>query len=305
MREALPDRHARRQERVARRIIADAEPVEDDEGERHPAAAGCLQDGGELLRLERCAADQRAVDVGLGEQLGGVVGRHAAAVLDRNRVGGVGIGLAQDLPDLRGDLLGVRRRRRITGPDGPDRLIGDHETGAAQPIEPGDGRPQLAVDDRRRRAGPSLLRSLPDRGDRSQAVGHRADDLAPDPLIGLAVVLPALGVAEDDEIGEPGEHQRAGLAREGAALLEVHRLGSDGDAARSEVPRRSASQIVGGQMTVVTAGAASAASCTALRKLHAASSRVAGFIFQFPAITRSRISSPGRRPAPRAAEVGG
>ena len=44
--------------------------------------SGGAADGGEIGRLQRRAADQAAVDVGLGEQLRRVVGLDAAAVED-------------------------------------------------------------------------------------------------------------------------------------------------------------------------------------------------------------------------------
>src|SRR5580765_99410 len=45
-------------------------------------STGCAADDGEIARLQRGAANQAAVDVGLGEQARGVVGVDAAAVQD-------------------------------------------------------------------------------------------------------------------------------------------------------------------------------------------------------------------------------
>ena len=52
---------------------------------------GSGDDAQELVGLQAGPADQRPVDVGLGEQLGGVVRLDAAAVLDADRLGNCGI----------------------------------------------------------------------------------------------------------------------------------------------------------------------------------------------------------------------
>src|SRR5207244_3260199 len=49
--------------------------------------AGLADYGDELVGVERCAADERAVYVGLGDELGDVIGADAAAILDANFVG--------------------------------------------------------------------------------------------------------------------------------------------------------------------------------------------------------------------------
>ena len=139
----------------------------------------------------------------------------------------------------------------------------------------------------------ALLGSLADGRDRSQAVRHGAGDLAPDGLVGLAVVLAALRVAEDDEAGDAGEHERARLAGERAPLL-----GSASSARRwpALVTNRrltASSQMAGGQMTVRDRGHSSAASATASASA-IASSRVGGFIFQLPATIGLRITCPPR-----------
>ena len=73
------------------------EPVEHDEDDGHAADGGrCgADDRREDVRLQRRAADQGAVDVRLGEELGGVRIGHAAAVLDRDLVGGRRVELAE------------------------------------------------------------------------------------------------------------------------------------------------------------------------------------------------------------------
>ena len=72
----------------------------------------------ERVDVERGTADERAVDVGLGEELGGVVGLDRAAVEDRD---------VDQAADERVRLLRLLGRRGLAGADRPDRLVGDDE----------------------------------------------------------------------------------------------------------------------------------------------------------------------------------
>src|SRR5690242_6689921 len=65
-----------------------------------------LDDRGEVLGVQRGAADEGAVDVGQGEQLGGVVGLDRTAVEDPDSVGG-GAAPAQHVADEGAHLLGL------------------------------------------------------------------------------------------------------------------------------------------------------------------------------------------------------
>ena len=97
------------------------------------ASAGGGDDGGEVGGLEAGAADEAAVNVGAGEQVGGVVGLHGAAVLDADGVGGgltgtLGDGLADDAADAVGLVGGAD----FAGADGPDGLVGEDDVGGDQ-----------------------------------------------------------------------------------------------------------------------------------------------------------------------------
>ena len=94
--EAVEDRRLGERDRVARAGLGQAPAVEDDERQRGDSArsTGRLDDRGEVGRVEAGAADQRAVDVGLSQQLGGVAGLDRAAVEDAHRIG-VAAALAQ------------------------------------------------------------------------------------------------------------------------------------------------------------------------------------------------------------------
>src|SRR5215208_7686720 len=106
----------------------------------------------ETLRLQRRAADQAAVDVGLVEKAPGVVGLHAAAVLDAYAGGEVLVPRpGQLLADVGVDLLCLLVGGRATGADGPDRLVRDHH--AVRVVHLWRQLAELAADHRQRLAG--------------------------------------------------------------------------------------------------------------------------------------------------------
>ena len=78
-------------------------------------------DAHEVASLERSAADEAAVDVGLGEEFLGVGGFAAAAIEDGEVVGHLGAELVgNDLADEGVDLLGLLGSGSLAGTDGPD-----------------------------------------------------------------------------------------------------------------------------------------------------------------------------------------
>src|SRR4051794_5131637 len=85
-----------------------------------------VDDCGEVGRVEAGTADQGAVDVGLPEQLGGVVRLDRAAVEDPHLIGG-SAALAQRVADEGAYLLRLLGSCGAAGADRPDRLIGDHQ----------------------------------------------------------------------------------------------------------------------------------------------------------------------------------
>ena len=61
---------------------------------------GAGDDPSECHRVEGGPTDERAIDVRLGEELSGVIRRHAAAVQDRHLIGPRAIQLTQVVTDL-------------------------------------------------------------------------------------------------------------------------------------------------------------------------------------------------------------
>src|SRR5438067_11733090 len=88
-----------------------------------------LHDAREIIRVEAGAANERAVDVVLRHQLGGVRWLHRSAVLDPHRLAGLVPVLAPyGVADRRDGCLRVSSCCRAPGADGPYGFVRDHES---------------------------------------------------------------------------------------------------------------------------------------------------------------------------------
>ena len=129
-------------------------------------------------------------------------------------------------------LGGLGRRGVDTGADRPHRLVGEHAAGHGGRLETGQPGPELALDGREREALPALLGRLAHAEHRRQAVPERGGDLAVDLLVGLAHLVPALGVpAEHEATAQLEQHGGRDLAGVGAGRLVVAVLGAERDRA--------------------------------------------------------------------------
>ncbi len=153
-------------------------------------------DLGEGVRLKRRAADESAVDVIQRQQLGGVLRLHRPAVEDPHPLRRRSVAIADQRPDEADRFLRLIGRRRAAGADRPDRLIGDHDL--RQPLV-GNAREvllhllaQLAIG----LVVVALGLRLANTQDRRQACSERSGHLGGEGPVGLAEVLPALGVTE-------------------------------------------------------------------------------------------------------------
>src|SRR5216110_3019004 len=121
---------------------------------RRAGARRLSHDRDKPLGVQARAADQRAVDLGLGDEVVDVLALDAAPVEDSDRLGDLlRRELREQAPQVPVDLAGLARRRVDARPDGPDRLVGDDdlpELDGRHASEPGA---QLALD---RREGESL-----------------------------------------------------------------------------------------------------------------------------------------------------
>ena len=169
---------------------------------------------------------------GLGEELGDVRGRDAAAVEDRGVIGDAPPPQrSQAVTDRVGHRGGVRARGVAPGPDRPHGLVGDDEArrGERGRVATLEAAAQLGVDDLGLASGLAVREHLADAHDRTQPAGDRLVELLADELVGLARKRAPLGVAEDDPRGEPCEHRDGDLARVGAGQLLVDVLRPDAD----------------------------------------------------------------------------
>ena len=88
-----------------------------------------------LVRLQRCAADQPAIDIRHGKQLRGVDGLDTTAVKNPRQGGDFSIPGVNLRSDERVHLLGLLGGRVAARADRPHGLIGEH--GAAERLDPG------------------------------------------------------------------------------------------------------------------------------------------------------------------------
>ena len=121
----------------------------------------------ESRRVEGGAADKCAIDVRLGEDLASVVRRHASAIENRHLIGSHSIELAQVITNLGRSRLSVIACRGVSGPDRPDRLVGDRQAASGNPVQVCEADSELDVDDGLGRARRALLEVLPDGQDRA------------------------------------------------------------------------------------------------------------------------------------------
>ena len=208
-----------------------------------PLPRGGADDGDESARLEARPAHQGAVDVGLRDQRGGVVGLDAAAVEDA----------ASIAASVRAEPAGTSARGGSRGPRRPGagvavapcrwprparrRARSGAISSGATPAQPAL---ELPLDHRRTSApaaAPSAVSPTHSERRAARAAAPRAT-LRVDLLVGLAEELAPLGVPEDDE-RQPSVASIGGrdLAGEGALRLPVAVLRAERDAASPPAPR--------------------------------------------------------------------
>src|SRR5258708_2609038 len=179
--------------------------------------------------IERCSANEHAVQFVLRQELGGVLWVHAAAIENHERRGRDRVGL-EPRPNGPVYVCGVRGRRVAAGADCPDRFVGDrHARLAALSTE---CRLQLASDDLHRVARLALRQCFTDAEDRLEIGSERRAHLLASLLVRLAKDVTPFGVADEREAsaGLFGELSR-GRAGERALGLPVNVLRSGHDIA--------------------------------------------------------------------------
>ena len=92
-----------------------------------------------------------------------------------------------------------------------------------------EGTSELGVDDRDCPSRVAIGQLLADTQDRTEAGLDRPSELAPDPLVGLAMIAAALRVAHDDPACQVDEHRRGDVTGVCASQLVMDVLGANGD----------------------------------------------------------------------------
>ena len=225
--ERVEDRRLGQLDGVARPGRRAAPAVEDDQDDRplgHATEAAAAQIGGERLDLERGAADERAVHVGLPAELGRIVRLDRAAVEDRD---------VEDPAQERVRLLGDLGRGGLARADRPDRLVGERQPLVRADL--GADRVGLPREHLFRPARLALLVRLAHARDHAEAGLERGGRAASDALVRLAEELTPLRVPRQRAVdAELQEHPRRDLARERALVRPVDVLREHGDVAPGE-----------------------------------------------------------------------
>ena len=192
---------------------------------------GVLDQSGEGVGLERGAADETAVDVLLSGQSSGVLGLHAAAVLDNRVLGDFSAEhVGQSLADERVGLLRHFRGSGLARSDRPDRLVGNRDVRHVGGGEVGETALELDGENVVRLAAFALGEGLSDADDRLEFIFQSGFDALVDGLVGFAEVLSALAVTDNDVFHADFLQHRAGdFTGERAVVRPVNVLSADFD----------------------------------------------------------------------------
>ncbi|EPY42088.1 triosephosphate isomerase (TIM) [Angomonas deanei] len=182
---------------------------------------GGINDG-EELRLQRSTTDKETVNVLLLVQRGGILPVDRTTVEDAKSSGDIGANLVLNVATDDGvHLLRLLGGGDLAGADGPDGLVGEHNLAPGLLGELGGDRLDLSEDHLRGLARLALLQGLANAGDHVETLLVGIQRLLGHNLVGLPVVLTALGVAEDEPVNvKVLEDGHADLTGEGAALRD-------------------------------------------------------------------------------------
>ena len=195
-----------------------------------PDGAGRFDNMEKGARVETRAADQKAVNIVLFHEFGGVFRLHTAAVKDAE-VGSLGPEqVGEDGADFVMDLVGLFRGGHLAGANGPDGLVGDDQLGDLLLGKALQGATHLGLDHGHGFLGLALGEGFPHADDGPQVIADGGHRLGGHGGIGFVEKLATLRVAEDD-VADPelAEHRAGDLAGEGALLGLMHVLGAHGE----------------------------------------------------------------------------
>src|SRR3989442_13981678 len=163
---------------------------------RRAGARRFSHDSNKSRRVQARAADQRAVDLGLGHELVDVLGLDAAAVEDPDALGDLlRPELREQTAQIPVDFAGLARCRVDARPDGPDRLVGEDDLPELCGRHAGEPGAQLALHRREGKSLAPLLGSLAGAEDGREATVPRRAELYSNHPAGQPDLLPPLVTA--------------------------------------------------------------------------------------------------------------
>jgi hypothetical protein len=185
-----------------------------------------FDDVSKTSRLQRRAADQRAVHIRLAHQLLGVVRLHAAAVLNAHLFGrGFVEQLHQHGANERVRVLRLLRRGGLARANRPDRFVGDDGFNHLFPGQSGEAAAHLRFENFFHLAAFAFRQRFADADNRLERRAVGGLRLFGDERVRLLLILPPLAVAEDDVThGKFLEHAGADFAGERAEIILAHVL---------------------------------------------------------------------------------
>ena len=184
--------------------------------------------------LEGGTSDEEAVDVRLGNELGGVLVSDATTVKDAGLLGGLSGDIrAEPGSQVVVSLLGLLGRGSHTGANGPHGLVSNDNLAPVIDLS-ADGL-QLSCVDGVGLAGLALVQLLANAGHDAQVLLKSDLDLLGDNLVGLTEDVAALAVTKDDPVQtEVLDHGGAGLAGVCTVAVKGAVLGGQLDLGASE-----------------------------------------------------------------------
>ena len=190
-----------------------------------------VDDFAEVLGLERCAANEGAVDIRLLHESLDRSRLDAAAVLNADAVSCFLAKFCSNrLADVRADFLSLLEGSRLARANSPDWLVSDDELCYLFRLEASEGSLDLACDEVEVNAGFALLEGLTAADDRRDASSKSSMSALVDALIRLAKLAAALAVTEYAVVyADLVEHARGDLACEGTMAFPMDVLCTDVD----------------------------------------------------------------------------
>lgn len=192
---------------------------------------GRFDDFRESPRVEAGTSDESAINVRLAEELDGVGGFDAAAVLDADALGEVGGSeFGEDAADRGVGGLGLFGRGGASGADGPDRFVSDDEIIEVLEAVSREGTFELGLQNFVFLAGLAFFERFADAKDGAEFIFDGRAELFVNEGVGFAEELSAFAMTDDDVADKKlAKHLCADFTGVGTGSFEIKVLGAEFD----------------------------------------------------------------------------